>query len=81
MKFTFYAYRRYQSVIFSLNPASNRLRKAKTSRDEIKVQAFQLAEQWQALIGTNGIKSKADLARYLGVSRARVTKVLSRLPL
>jgi Mn-dependent DtxR family transcriptional regulator len=24
---------------------------------------------------------KADLARYLGVSRARVTKVMSRLPL
>ena len=37
--------------------------------------------RWQALIGTNGIKSKADLARYLGVSRARVTKVLKRLPL
>jgi len=38
-----------------------------------------LAERWQELIGTNGIKSKADLARYLGVSRARVTKVLRRL--
>ena len=35
--------------------------------------------QWQALIGTNGIESKADLARYLGVSRARVTHVLQRL--
>ena len=38
-----------------------------------------MAERWQELIGTNGIKSKADLARYLGVSRARVTKVLRRL--
>lgn len=49
------------------------------SRDEIKGQALQLAERWQALIGTNGIKSKADLARYLGVSRPRVTQVLERL--
>ena len=49
------------------------------SRDEIRRQAFQLAEQWQALIGTNGIKTKADLARYLGVTRARITKVLRRL--
>jgi DNA-binding MarR family transcriptional regulator len=32
-----------------------------------------------ALIGTNGIETKADLARYLGVSRPRVTKVLRRL--
>jgi hypothetical protein len=43
------------------------------SRVEIKGQG--LAERWQALIGTNGIKSKADLARYLGVSRAKVSKV------
>ena len=52
---------------------------AKTSRDEIKSQSVRLAEQWQALIGTNGIESKADLARYLGVARARVTQVLDRL--
>ncbi len=60
---------------------ARRRRKAKMSRDEIKGQALQFAERWQALIGTNGIKSKADLARYLGVSKARVTKVMSRLPL
>jgi len=54
---------------------------AEKSRDEIRRQALELAERWQALIGTNGIKSKADLARYLGVSRARVTKVLRRLQL
>jgi predicted transcriptional regulator len=49
------------------------------SRDEIKSQSVRLAEQWQALLGTNGIESKADLARYLGVARARVTQVLNRL--
>jgi len=37
------------------------------------------AIQWQALIGTNGISSRADLARYLGVSRTRVTQALKRL--
>ena len=51
------------------------------SRDEIKGQALELAERWKTLIGTNDIETKADLARYFGVSRARVTKVLSRLPL
>ncbi len=50
------------------------------SRDEIKSQALELAERWKTLIGTNDIETKADLARYLGVSRDRVTKVLSRLP-
>jgi len=49
------------------------------SRDEIRCQALELPERWQALIGTNGIETRADLARYLRVSRARVTKVLSRL--
>ncbi|HUS73369.1 MAG TPA: hypothetical protein VMY06_09915 [Sedimentisphaerales bacterium] len=51
---------------------------AKTSRDEIRGQALELAERWLALIGTNGIETKADLAKYLGVSRARVTQVLRR---
>ena len=34
---------------------------------------------WQALIGTNGIETKADLAKHLGISRASVTYVLKRL--
>ena len=79
IKFAFYAYIRHQSVIFSLHPASHSQKRVERSRDEIKRQAFQLAERWQALIGTNGIKTKADLARYIGVSRARVTQVLNRL--
>ncbi len=51
---------------------------AKTSRDEIRRQALEFAERWLALIGTNGIKTRADLARYLGVTRARVAQVLRR---
>ena len=38
-----------------------------------------LVDFWQSLIGTDGVESKADLARYLGISRARVTQVLRRL--
>jgi hypothetical protein len=49
------------------------------SRDEIGKQAFELAERWQALLGTNGINRKSDLARYVGASRPRVTQVLKRL--
>ncbi|MHC4456598.1 MAG: hypothetical protein ACYS0I_05795 [Planctomycetota bacterium] len=49
------------------------------SRDEIRSQSLQLAEQWHSLIGTNDIETKADLARHLGISRARVTQVLRRL--
>ncbi|UCE99638.1 MAG: hypothetical protein JSV82_00800 [Planctomycetota bacterium] len=47
------------------------------SRDEIRSQGLQLAEQWQALISTNGIETRADLAKYLGISRARVTQPLN----
>lgn len=36
-------------------------------------------DSYGKVIGTNGIKSKADLARYLGISRARVTQVFKRL--
>jgi DNA-binding MarR family transcriptional regulator len=49
------------------------------SRDDIRRQGLRLAEQWQALISTNGIETRADLAKYLGISRARVTQVLRRL--
>ena len=33
-------------------------------------------EQWAAMIDGEAIKTRADLARHLGVSRARVTQVL-----
>ena len=43
----------------------------------METEAIERALQWHALIGTNGIESKADLARYLGISRA--SWVLKRL--
>jgi hypothetical protein len=59
-----------------LNPASKPQRKPNSP---LKIEGIERAKQWKALIGTNGIESKADLARYLGVSRARVTQVLKRM--
>lgn len=65
IKFAFFVYKRRQSIILSLNPATQRRRKAKMSRKEIMSQSLQLAAQWQALIGTNDIENKADLAQHL----------------
>jgi hypothetical protein len=46
----------------------------KERRDPLK-----LARHYQALLDTGKFESRAALARHLGVSRARVTQVLSRL--
>jgi hypothetical protein len=46
----------------------------KESRDPLK-----LARYYQSLMDSGKFESQAALARYLGVSRARVTQVLRRL--
>jgi biotin operon repressor len=46
----------------------------KESRDPLK-----LASYYQSLLDSGHFESRAALARYLGVSRARVTQVLKRL--
>jgi Mn-dependent DtxR family transcriptional regulator len=43
-------------------------------RDPLK-----LANHYQALLDSGKFENRAALARYLGVSRARVTQVLKRL--
>jgi hypothetical protein len=48
----------------------------KVSRDPLK-----LARHYQALLDSGKFENRAALARYLGVSRARVTHVLKRLNL
>ncbi len=40
---------------------------------------MKLARHYQALLDSGKFESRAALARYLGVSRARVTQVLNRL--
>jgi len=79
MKFAFYAYKLHQSIIFSLNPVAKTSKSYRKTRSLIRLEAVERARQWKALIGTNGIESRADLARYLGISRARVTQVLKHL--
>jgi hypothetical protein len=76
LNFTFYTYRCRQSIVFALNPASKPQRKPNSP---LKIEGIEQAKQWKALIGAKGIESKADLARYLGVFRPRVTQVLKRL--
>lgn len=46
----------------------------KECRDPLK-----LARYYQSLLDTGKFESRAALARYLGVSRARVTQVLNKL--
>lgn len=47
---------------------------AKPKRDRMR-----LARQYQALLASGEVESRAELARFLGVSRSRVTQVLNRL--
>jgi len=35
---------------------------------QLRLEAIVQAKQWKALIGNNGIETKADLARYLGIA-------------
>lgn len=79
LKFAFYVHRKRQSAVFSLSLAPKAQKTPCKSRAQIKAGGIQRAMQWQALIGTNGIKTQADLARYLGASRARIPQVLKRL--
>ena len=47
---------------------------AKPKRDRMR-----LARYYQSLLDTEEVNTRAELARYLGVSRACVTQVLMRL--
>ena len=47
---------------------------AKPKRDRMR-----LAYKYQELLDSGEVKTRAELARYLGVSRARVTQVLNRM--
>lgn len=47
---------------------------AKHSRDRMRLACY-----YQSLLDSGEVKTRAELARFLGVSRARVTQVLKRL--
>lgn len=48
-------------------------------REVPRKSVLETAQQWKALLGCPGSSNKADLALVLGVSRARVSQVLSVL--
>jgi len=79
IKFAFYAQKRHQSIIFSLNQVVKTIKPRRKSRSQMKMESLDRARQWRALIGMNNIKTRADLARHLGISRARVSQVFKRL--
>ena len=58
----------------SIDPKPRAAATPKERRDPLK-----LARHYQSLLDTGKFENRAALARYLGVSRARVTQVLRRL--
>ena len=64
--------------IFKWNSISDQIREettaAKPKRDRMR-----LARYYQSLLDSGEVMTRAELARHLGVSRARVTQVLKRL--
>jgi hypothetical protein len=73
---------RYQGVFLLLSkgftkpPRGGQSQKVPVART---VSPREKAERWAAMIDGEGVKTRADLARKLGVSRARVTQVLGVL--
>ena len=49
----------------------------KEKKKSVVVDPLERAERWAGMIDGVEIRNRADLARHLGVSRARVTQVLS----
>ena len=64
--------------MFKWNSISDQIRTelaaAKPNRDRMR-----LARHYQSLLDSGEVLTRAELARYLGVSRSRVTQVLNRL--
>src|SRR5262245_43214432 len=65
-------------ALFSWNFVSETEREPKPVPKEPR-DPLKLARYYQSLLGSGRFESRAALARYLGVSRPRVTQVLSRL--
>lgn len=53
--------------------------KAKCEPTKPRRDRLQLARYYQSLLDSGEVETRAELARFVGVSRARVTQVLRRL--
>ena len=59
----------------AIHRSTSKPRKEKKKR--VVVDPLERAERWASMIDGKVIKTQADLARHLGLSRARVSQVLS----
>lgn len=67
------------TAVSDLPEEPKRQRKPDSSESINANQGIETARRYQALLDDGTIKTRAELARFLGVSRARVTQVLKRL--
>lgn len=65
-------------VLYPWNEQPNEMSEHKPAPKE-RPNGMKLAWHYQALLDTGKFESRAALANYLGVSRARVTQVLRRI--
>ena len=63
---------------FPWNPIST-IPKPKCEQRKRRSDGMERARYYQSLLDSGKVQTRAELARYLGVSRARVTQVLRRL--
>ena len=68
-------------VVFRFRQAAARPRTATRKPAKVYRNPIFLAREWQQALDKNKVSSRAELARKLGVSRARVTQVLRLLEL
>jgi len=64
--------------MFKWNSILDRIQ-AESESVKPKRDGMRLASYYQSLLDSGVVGTRADLARFLGVSRARVTQVLRRL--
>jgi hypothetical protein len=64
--------------MFKWNSILDRIR-AESESVKPKPDRMRLSHHYQALLDSGEVETRAELARFLGVSRARVTQVLNRL--
>lgn len=64
--------------MFKWNSISDQIR-AESKTATPKRDRMRLAYYYQSLLDSGEVSTRAELARYLGISRARVTQVLNRL--
>lgn len=57
----------------------NPIRATSATKKTPRYDPLRLAKHYQSLLDSGQFESKAEMARFLGVSRARVTQVLNRL--